>query len=120
MNMHKVDVVIKNELFKEVGLVVDKCSAYTEEGEHFVRVNGALVCTEKWNEDHYLIIKANLCNEEDEILRIDHDSDKKTFDVINYETFSINCFKGNTDSVKYLEIYPKIIKSIDRKDDCYE
>lgn len=115
--MTKVDVVIKDDLFDRVGVKVEKCSAYTEESDSCVRICGDVVCARDWDEDYRLVIKANLCNEKGEIVHIDYDFDRKTFLKIGYESFSINCYKGNNPDIKYVEVYPKLEKVKDGDDD---
>lgn len=44
--MEKIKVIIKYDLFKAIGLTVEKCSAYTEDSDSYVRINGAIVCNE--------------------------------------------------------------------------
>ena len=58
--MEKIKVIIKYDLFKAIGLTVEKCSAYTEDSDSYVRINGAIVCNEKWDEDYCLKVKANV------------------------------------------------------------
>lgn len=113
--MEKIKVIVKDELFKKVGLSVEKCSAYTEDTDRYVRVNGVVTCDGEWDEQYCLIIMANLCNEEDEIVHIDHDFDEKTFLKVGYESFSVSCFKCDNQNIKYVELYPKIIKAKERK-----
>lgn len=44
--MEKIKVIIKDDLFKAIGLTVEKCSAYTEDSDSYVRINGEIVCNE--------------------------------------------------------------------------
>lgn len=37
--MEKIKVIIKYDLFKAIGLTVEKCSAYTEDSDSYVRIN---------------------------------------------------------------------------------
>jgi hypothetical protein len=115
--MEKIKVIIKYDLFKAIGLTVEKCSAYTEDSDSYVRINGEIVCNEKWDEDYCLKVKANLCNEDDDVVHIDYDYDVKRFIKLGYETFSISCYKGNVKSIKCVEIYPKLIMTSEREDD---
>ncbi len=108
MNKQTVKVVIKDDLFEQIGIKVEKCSAYID--DKFVNINGALVLEKKWDNFYYLIVKANLYDEDNDIRQIDYDHEKKTFAKIGYETFSINCFKDKLDKVKCIEVYPKLIK----------
>lgn len=116
VDMTKVDVVIKDNLFDRVGVKVEKCSAYTEESDSCVRICGELLYEGEWDETYCLKVKANLCNEEGDIVHIDYDFNRKTFLKIGYETFSINCYKGNNTDIKYVEIYPKLEKMADEDD----
>lgn len=108
----------QKEEFEKIGLVVEKCSAYTDDADHYVRINGAILTKEAWNENYCLKVKANLYDKDDEIIHIDYDFDVKTFIEIGYETFSISCYK-DTDikDIKCVEIYPKLIKASEREDD---
>lgn len=115
--MEKIKVIIKYDLFKAIGLTVEKCSAYTEDSDSYVRINGEIVCNEKWDEDYCLKVKANLCNEDDDVVHIDYDYDVKRFIKLGYETFSISCYKDNVKSIKCVEIYPKLIMTSEREDD---
>lgn len=116
--MEKINVVIKDELFKKIGLVVEKCSAYTDGADNYVRINGTIITKKEWDENYCLKVKANLYDKDDEIVHIDYDFDVKTFIEIGYETFSINCYKGtDIKDIKYVEIYPKLIKASEREDD---
>lgn len=117
MSKQKIEVVIKDDLFSTIGLKVTKCLAITEESDSCVRINGDIICNGIWDEQYYLKVKANLCNDDGDIVHIDYDFDKKTFIKINYETFSINCYKGNSENIRYVEIYPKLIKVSDGDDD---
>lgn len=90
---------------------------YTEDSDSYVRINGEIVCNEKWDEDYCLKVKANLCNEDDDVVHIDYDYDVKRFIKLGYETFSISCYKGNVKSIKCVEIYPKLIMTSEREDD---
>lgn len=116
-NMTKFDVVVKGDLFEKIGLKVEKCSAYTEDSDSCVRICGEVVCLGEWDEQYRLKVKANICNEADEIIHVDYDFDKKTFLKIGYETFSISCYKGNNADIKYVEVYPKLERITDREDD---
>lgn len=82
--MEKINVVIKEELFEKIGLVVEKCSAYTDDADNYVRINGAIITKEAWNENYCLKVKANLYDKDDEIIHIDYDFDVKTFIEIGY------------------------------------
>ena len=110
MNEEKIEVVIKDELFKKIGLVVDKCSASTEDSDSCVRIFGIITCEGDWDDEYCLKIKANLYNTENDIIHIGYDYEMKTFRKIDYESFSVCCLKGN-DCVKYVEIYPKLVKA---------
>ena len=116
--MEKINVVIKEELFEKIGLAVEKCSAYTDDADNYVRINGAIITKEAWNENYCLKVKANLYDKDDEIIHIDYDFDVKTFIEIGYETFSISCYKGtDIKDIKCVEIYPKLIKASEREND---
>lgn len=117
ITMTKIDVVIKDDLFDTIGLKVKKCSAYTEESDNCIRVHGDVLCKGEWDKNYCLKVKANLCNEDGEILDIDYDFDRKTFLKIGYESFSINCYKGNNTDIKYVEVYPKLEKVAAGDDD---
>lgn len=106
--MQKVEVLIKEELFKTLGLEVKKYAAYTNAEDDYIRINGEVYCTNEWDKDYCLKVMANLCNEEDEILQVDFDSDRKRLLKTGYDTFSICCYKGKISDFKYVEIYPKI------------
>lgn len=116
--MEKINAVIKDELFERVGLVVERCFAYTDDTDAYVRINGTIITKKKWNENHCLIVKCNLCDSNDEIIQIDYDFDAKTFFEIGYETFSISCYKGNIQDIKCVEIYPRIVcQSVTQRED---
>lgn len=108
--MKKVDVIIKDDLFDKIGLKVKKCSAYTEEHDSYVRIHGDILSKEEWDETYCLKVKANLCNKDGEIVCIDCDLDRKTFLKTGYDSFLINCYKGNNTDIKYVEVYPQIEK----------
>lgn len=88
--MKKIKVIIKYDLFKAIGLTVEKCSAYTEDSDSYVRINGEIVCNEKWDEDYCLKVKANLCNEDDDVVHIDYDYDVKRFIKLGYFLLSLS------------------------------
>lgn len=50
--MEKINAVIKDELFERVGLVVERCFAYTDDTDSYVRINGTIITKKKWNENH--------------------------------------------------------------------
>lgn len=106
--MQKYEVVVKRDLFDELGITVGRSSAYSYDGD-YIRINGDIYCNGTWDKDLRLIVKANLCNEDDEIVRVDYDFDKKTFLRVGYESFSVNCYRGE-DKLKHVEIYPKVEK----------
>lgn len=106
--MKKIETVVKKELFDALGLSIGKCLAYTDEKDSYVRVHGDITCTGEWTKGHNLIVKANLCDEDGQIIRIDEDLEKKKFLEVGYESFSISCYKGYPDSIKYVEIYPRV------------
>lgn len=115
--MTKIDVIVSDDLFEKVGLKVKKCSAYTEDPDSCVRICGEVVCEGEWDEDYRLKVKANLCNEDGDIIHVDYDFDKKTFLKIGYESFSINCYKGNNTNIKCVEVYPKLERVTGGEDD---
>ena len=114
--MQKFEVVIKKELFEVLGLSVGRCFAYTDENDSYVRINGEIYCKGTWEDSFNLKVKANLCNENDEIVRVDYDFDEKTFLKVGYESFSINCYK-ESDNLKYVEVYPKVEKVSEEEND---
>lgn len=115
--MQKIETVIKEDLFEALGLSIGKCSAFTEDSDSYVRINGDILCTGEWDKEFCLKVKANLCNENDEIIHVDYDFDKKTFLKIGYESFSICCYKESNNGIKYVELYPKIEKVSEGEDD---
>lgn len=81
--MAKINEVVKDDLFGMVGVKVEKCSAYTEDSNSYVRICGELLCKGEWDEEYRLKVKSNLCNEDGEIIHIDYDFDKKNFLKLN-------------------------------------
>ena len=110
VHMKKIETMIKKDLFNTLGLKVEHCSAYTEDSDSYIRINGTVTSIEKWNENYYLRMKANLYSNDDEIMNVSYDFDLKAFIEIAYESFSINCYKPSNNIIKYVEIYPMIVE----------
>lgn len=109
--MKKMDVVIKENLFKKLNLEVDRCVAYRDDVENIIHIHGSIICTGDWDDEYYLVVKANLCDEYDDIIDIYYDLDDKEFEKIGYETFELISYKLNRNrEIKYIELYPKIKK----------
>lgn len=107
--MNRVDVVIKDSLFKKVDLEVDRCAAYRDDVEDRIYIYGSIICTGKWDDEYYLRVKANLCDENGDIVEIHYDFDDKQFYKIGYDTFEISSYKlDGKREIKYVELYPKI------------
>lgn len=107
--MKKVDVVIKENLFKKLNLEVDRCAAYRDEVENRINIHGSIICTGNWDDEYCIRVKANLCDEYDDIIEIHYDHWDKEFYKIGYETFEISSYKlDGKREVKYIELYPKI------------
>jgi len=107
-DMKKVNVIIKSDLFKSIGVEVESCSAYLQDDEKYVRVNGSIIRTDGWDDNYCLRVKANLYNDEDDIIHIDYDYDLKSFIKIGYESFTISCYTYNEEKIKCVEIYPRL------------
>lgn len=108
--MDKVKVLIKDGLFDSAGLKADQVCAYTFENDDYIRIFGSVTCDTNWDEKYNLRIKANVCDEENQIVGTGYDYDQKRFINTNYDSFSI-CVNtmGAEAVIDHAEIYPVLV-----------
>ena len=52
---------------------VDRCAVYRDEVENRINIHGSIICTGNRDDEYCIRVKANLCDEYDDIIEIYYD-----------------------------------------------
>lgn len=110
----KVEVVIKQELFDAIGLSI-KQLYFGMNNENDYRLCGSVNSDNEKGKGHSFFLKANFCDSEGRILYIDKNYNPINLEVVNYDTFSMQCsdisrFIFNLEDLDHIEIYPSVVQ----------
>lgn len=112
--MKDVKIKVMNE-FDGIGVKIGQLSCtFNEEGD--IHLCGT-VKSEQCLDDYLLQIKANICNEENNVLYVLSTFEGISFEYTKFDGFTIFCTQLNrfmdVSRMSYVEIYPKLKKKND-------
>lgn len=109
--MKNVEVVVKQDLFDDIGLKVARLNCHMNEENDF-RLYGSITAKDARLDGYLLHVKANLCDEEGRVWYVLNDFSGISFEMVKYDTFSLYCADlkrfFDIDRLRYVEVYPKI------------
>ena len=111
--MKKVEIIVKQELFDNIGVTVEQLHYNIGKNYDFMLCGSVSSNNEKL--DGYLLyLRANFCDEEGGILFIDKSYSQISFEMVNYDAFSLSCSNltrfFEVEKLHHIEIYPNVRK----------
>ena len=119
----KVEIVLKKDLFENIGVEVSQLYCNINENSD-VSINGScLLKDSKKLEKHALDIKANLCDEQGNILYVMDSRSNLKFTLTNYEVFTLFMVNASRlfdiNELHHIQLHPSIKKERIRNTDPF-
>lgn len=116
--MRKVELVIRQDLFNDIGVEVNQLYWEINKDNDF-QLNGSVSSDGRKLEGYSLDLRANLCNEEGGIMFVDRSYCEISFELIKYAAFSMSCSDVSRfvdmDKLHHIELYPRVRKLIENE-----
>lgn len=114
--MKKVELIVKQDLFDKIGVTIGQLHYNIDKNNDF-SLCGSVSSDSKKLEGYSLYLRANLCDEEGGILYVNKSYSGISFEMVNYDAFSITCSDltrfFDIDKLHHIEIYPNVRKASD-------
>ena len=108
-----IELKVKEGLFNNIGVEIAQLYCNLDKDGDF-RVCGSVSSNNEKLEGYLLYLKINLCNEKGEILYTEKTYRGISFEMVNYDAFSMCCSNIsrflNIDQLHHIEIYPNLRK----------
>lgn len=114
--MKKVELIVKQDLFDKIGVTIGQLHYNIDKNNDFSLCGSVSSDNEKL-EGYSLYLRTNLCDEEGSILFVNKSYSGISFEMVNYDAFSITCSDltrfFDIDKLHHIEIYPNVRREND-------
>ena len=115
--MENLKIVTKEELFARIKVQVGQLHCEVDNNYDF-RLCGSVSSDNENMKGYFLLVKANFCDAQGNILFVDHSYDEICFANVPYDSFSIICSDLrrylDVEKLCFIEIYPYLKKESKR------
>lgn len=115
--MREIDVVVKSDLFDELGLLVEQMTCVINK-ENDLKLCGSLTAGEKCLDDYLVNLKVNLCDEKGDVWFVAREYCGIDFEILKYDSFSVDYANiprfMNLDKLHHVELFPNLVRKKER------
>ena len=118
--MKKIELILKKELFDKIGVEIGQLHYEIDKDNNDFRLCGSVSSDNEKLRGYSLYLGTNLCTEKGEILYVNKSYSGISFEIINYDAFSIYCSDlsrfFDVEQLHHIEIYPNVRKVCEEED----